>query len=198
MAAMFLASCGSNDTALEENLDDIESFDAAVNSFADGNAKDPLGYFNGLLAEVIEVDVKFHEVDRLDEMNASVEEINNTLDSCLERMSQARVALELYRGKNWPRRAEFHDLTLEWFDVVEEIVTDYLRPLATAMSKPDEDLTDEDYDLYEEYGYANEDYVEVDGRWVAFQHTFADANDFKLGTNTVDVEALIEEELASE
>ena len=30
MAAMFLASCGSNDTALEENLDDIESFDAAV------------------------------------------------------------------------------------------------------------------------------------------------------------------------
>ena len=198
MAALFLASCGSNDTALEEVLDDKDSFDAAVNSFADGNAKDAEEYFAGLLAEVIEVDVKFHETERLDEMNATPEEINAVLDSCIKLIHEAEVALELYKDKDWARRGDFHDLTIEWFGVVEEIVTDYLRPLAVAMSKPDEDLTDDDLDLYEELDYATEDYIEVDTRWVAFQHTFAAANGFQLGTNTVDVEALIEEELASE
>ena len=198
MAALFLASCGSNDTALDEILEDKEDFDAAVNSFAEGNAKDGEEYFSGLLAEVIEVDVKYREVETLDEMDAPVEKINATLDSCLHIIKEAKVALNKYKNKDWPKRAEFHDLTLEWFAGIEGLVNDYLRPLAEPMSKPDEDWTDDEIELYEEMQDAYYDFLDVDERWVEFQHTYAAANGFQLGTETIDVDALVEQDMAAE
>lgn len=196
MAALFLASCGSNDTALEDALESIEDFNDATNSFADGNAKTGEEYFQGLLASVIAADVKYREMEELDKMDASEKEITGALDSCIVIMNDARKALNKYKSKDWPKRAEFHDLTLEWFDGLEGLIKNYMRPLAKAMSKPDEDWTDEEYDLYAEYEEAYDDFLEIDERWVAFQHEYAAANGFVLGTNTIDVDALVEEDMA--
>lgn len=196
MAALFLASCGSNDTSLTDALEDIDDFDNAATSFADGNAKTGEEYFSGLLAEVINVDVKYREMEELDQMDASEKEINAALDSCLLIMKDARKALNKYKSKDWPKRAEFHDLTLEWFDGIEGMVKKYARPLAGAMSKADDEWTDEEYALYEEWQEAYNDFLEVDARWVAFQHTYAAANGFSLSSETIDVDALVEEDMA--
>ena len=196
MAALLLASCGSNDDSLEQVLDDLESFDNATNSFAEGNAKNGEEYFAGLLAVVIEVDVKYREMEELDNMDASEKEINATLDSCLMVIKESKKSLDKYKDKNWPKRAEFHDLTLEWFDGIEGMVKKYARPLAKAMSKPDEDWTDDEYAIYEEWQEAYNDFLEVDARWVAFQNEYAAANGFSLSDETIDVDALVEEDLS--
>lgn len=196
MAALLLASCGSNDDSLEQVLDDLESFDNAANSFAEGNAKNGEEYFAGLLAAVIEVDVKYREMEELDNMDASEKEINAALDSCILIIKDSKKALDKYKGKDWPKRAEFHDLTIEWFDGVEGMVKKYARPLAKAMSKADEDWTDEEYALYEEWQEAYDEFLEVDARWVAFQHDYASANGFVLSDETIDVDALVEEDLS--
>lgn len=198
MAALLLASCGGNDTSLNEILTDKSDFDNAANSFADGNAKDGEEYFAGLLAEVIKVDVKYHMISDLDEMNASEKKISAALDSVLFVMKDARKALNKYKSKNWPNRAEFHDLTLEWFDAVEELVEDYARPLVKAMAKADEDLTDDEIDLYVEWEDAYSEFLNIDQEWVDFQRTYASANGFQLSDETIDTDALKEEELANQ
>jgi hypothetical protein len=196
MAALLLASCGSNDDSLEQVLDDLESFDNATNSFAEGNAKNGEEYFSGLLAEVIEVDVKYREMEELDNMDASEKEINAALDSCLLSIKEARKAIDKYKDKDWPKRADFHELTIEWFAGIEGMVKKYARPLAKAMSKPDEEWTDDEYSLYEEWQEAYDKFLEVDARWVAFQHEYAAANGFTLSDETIDVDALVEEDLS--
>ncbi len=200
MAALFLASCGGSvDTSLDERLDDKEDIDNAANSFANGNAKDGEEYFAGLLAAVIEVDVKFREVLTLDEdETTTVEKFNATMDSCLRLIDEGRTSIDLYKNKSWPLRAEFHDLTIEWFQAVEDIVNDHFRGLAEIMVKPDEDWTDEEIDQYIEMEEAYDSYIEVDTRWVEFQKTYAAANNFLLDDNNViDVDALVEEEMAA-
>lgn len=196
---LLLGSCGeqssSNDDILGEVLTDKEDFDAAVKSFGEGGATDGREYFDGVLAEVVGVDVKFREVLSLDEMDASEEEITAVLDSAVHKIKEGREALNLYADKNWPKRAEMHDLTMEWFTSIEGLINNYLYKLAGPMSKPDDTWTDADYDLYDEYADAYENgYLEVDNRWVDFQYEYADANNFEI-SGTIDEEALVEEEL---
>jgi hypothetical protein len=202
LTALFLASCGgtnteddTQDTALNETPETQEDFEAAVVSFADGEASTGEEYFSGVLAEVIEVDVKYNEIDRLDEMNAEVAEFNAVIDSGLVLIADARVALDLYKDKDWPKRQELHDLTLEWLAAMEGLFNNHLKGLATAMSKPDEEWTKAEQKQFDAYLEAVDAYYEVDGRWVDFQYAFAAANGFEFGEETVDVEALVDEDL---
>lgn len=195
VVAMMMASCGSSDTSLDEVLEDINDIDNAANSFAEGNAKDGEEYFSGLLAEVIEVDVKYREMEELDMQDASEKEITAVLDSCLLSIKEAKKALNLYKDKDWPKRAEFHDLTLEWFAGIENMVKKYAKPLAAAMAKPDEDWTDDEYDLYDQWQEDYDEFLDLDNRWVEFQHEYAAANGFMLSSETIDVDALVEEDM---
>ena len=199
-ALIFLASCGggTENNALDDRLEDKEDFDAAAVSFADGEATTGEQYFFGVLAEVVKVDVKVLEIDDLDEMDAELSIFNETLDSCLVLIKDTRKALDLYKDKSWPKREKLHDLTNEWLSTVENIVNTYLRPLAPAMAKADEEWTDADFDLYDKYVEALDVYDEVDGRWVDFQFEFAKANGFELSeTETIDMDALVEEEMSN-
>lgn len=197
--ALFLGSCGENsssdDNILGEVLTDTEDFDAAIKSFGEGGATDGREYFDGVLAEVVEVDVKFREVLSLDDMDATEEEIVHVLDSAIHKIAEGRRALKLYEGENWPKRAEMHDLTIEWFDAVEDLINDYLYDLAGPMSTPDEEWTDENFAFYDEYVDAYEaGYLEVDSRWVDFQYEYAAANGFEI-SGTIDEDAMVEEQL---
>lgn len=198
MAALLLASCGSKDNSLENILEDKEDFDAAANSWANGNAEDGEQYFFGVQAEVIEVDVKFREIEMMDEMDADAKEIDALLDSTMLIIEESKKAMKQYDGKDWPKQKELNEITIEWFDGIEMLVKDYLRDLAPAMAKPDEDWTDEEIDLYTEYLDAYDEYLDIDERWVEFQHEYAAANGFSFGTETIDVDALVEQDMASE
>jgi hypothetical protein len=197
VSALFLASCGggNEETALDEPLETQEDFEAAVGSFADGEATTGEDYFFGVLAEVIEVDVKFNEIDRLDEMDAEVAQFNEVIDSGLILINDGRKALDLYKDKDWPKRQQLHDLTMEWFASMEGLFNNHLKGLAGPMSKPDADWTDADTKLYDDYLAALEGYYEVDGRWVDFQYEFAAANGFELSDETIDVDALVDEDM---
>ena len=198
--AMFLGSCGNStvaeDNALDAPLDDKEAFDEAIVDFSGGQASTGEQYFFGVQAEVVEIDMKLREIDQLDETDAPVEEFNATLDACIELIAKTRKSLSLYTTKDWPKRQELHDLTIEWVDAVEGLVNNYLRDLEVPMSGPDDDWTDEQYELYDKYAEAQDAYYDVDSRWVDFQYTFAAANGFQLSEETIDMDALIEEDMA--
>lgn len=200
-AMLLLASCGESSSADSDALDapitDSEDVHEAAVSFREGGAYDGQSYFSGLLAEVIEADVKFREIQKLDEIDASEEEITNVLDSAKHQMGEARKALDLYANKDWPKRGEFHTLTLEWFDVVEGIMDDYLYELAEPMSRPDDTWSQEELDFYDEYVLAYDDYIDVDGRWVDFQYVYAAANGFEIG-ELIDEEAMVEEQVSAD
>lgn len=198
LSAIVLSSCESTDNSLNKELDNNASIHNAANSFAEGNAKDAQEYFSGLLAEVIAVDIKYREMEELDIMNASEEEINASIDSCLILVNMGRKALKKYEDKTWAKRKDFHNITLEWFDGIEKMVKQYAKPLAGAMSLPDEEWTDENYELYDEWQDAYDEFLDLDARWVDYQHEFAKANGFSLATETIDVDALVDEELGRE
>ncbi|NOQ72372.1 MAG: hypothetical protein GQ574_10250 [Crocinitomix sp.] len=204
-----LGSCVDRSSDLADALGDIdmseiltddagtdEIHDAAA-GFAEGLSSTGQGYFSGLLAEVIEVDVKFKEVERMDDMDAEAEKIEETLDATLEKIDEARTAIDLYEDKTWPKRAEFHTLSVEWFDAVEDLVNDYLFDLTDQMSRPEEDWSDDEWTAYEDYLVALDSYYEVDQRWVEFQYVYAEANDFEIG-GTIDEEAMVDEAISED
>ncbi len=135
-ASLFLFSCGENgglgsdDNGLNTPITDKESIDKAAKSFAEGGATDGREYFDGVLAEVVEVDVKFREVLSLDEMDASEKRIKKVLDTAISMIEGGREALAIYKDENWPKRKEMHNLTMEWFSSVESLINDYLYDLA--------------------------------------------------------------------
>lgn len=197
-AMLVLGSCGGSETSgdINADLNTNAGVQEAAISFGEGGATNGLEYFNGLLSAVVAVDVKFNEIEKLDDMDASVGKINATIDSTFAKIAQGRAAIDLYNDKSWPKRGEFHKLTEEWFNVIERITKDYLVALAEPMSRPDDTWTDAELELYDAYALAFDDYYEVDQRWVDFQEIYAAANNFEIG-GTIDEEALIEEELGS-
>lgn len=196
VALLGLGSCGilSNSQESTEQSTESENISEAALSFGSGSATNGNEYFNGLVAAVVAVDVKFGELDRLDEMDASEKKIYSCIVSTLKKIDEGRAAIELYRDKSWPLRAEFHILTLEWFSTIENIVKRNIIPLTPVMSKPSKKMNKAESRQYDAYLAALEVYYEVDGRWVAFQYDFAAANDFTI-EGTIDEDALINEEL---
>lgn len=200
VVAMAFASCGGGETTDENPLDNLmtdnDDYQASALSFSEGGAEDGEQYFFGVLAEVVEVDVKRKEIDKLDEMDAPLEQFNQTMDSCQFYIDQTRKALDLYKDKDWPERQKLHDLTVEWLDAVDMLLNDHLRKLADPMSRPDDTWTDAELDAYDAYVAAYETYTDIDGRWVEFQFVYADANNFQLSTTeTIDMDALVEEDM---
>lgn len=195
-ATLLLASCGESNDALDTQLTDSESVEQAAISFAEGGATNGEDYFSGIVAEVVGVDVKFREVTELDKMDASAEEITAVLDEGKQKIADGRKALDMYADASWPKRKEFHDLTLEWFASIESLIDTYLYDLAAPMSKADDEWTEEEVDFYNEYIVALEEYYEVDNRWVDFQYEYASANGFEIG-GTIDEDAMVSEELES-
>ena len=193
--ALLLASCGGKENHLEDLLQDKEDFDNATLTFAEGGAETGEQYFFGVQAEVISVDVKFREVEMLDDEDAPVEEINAMLDSVNLIIKNSRSAMKKYNGKDWPLQNELNEVTNKWFDGIKMLVDDYLRPLAPAFAKPDGDWTDDEIDLYTEYLDAYDEYLEIDEEWVNFQYDYASANGFTFGSETIDVDALVNEDM---
>jgi hypothetical protein len=183
----------SNSQVLTGQITDSEELQEAALSFSEGGATNGNEYFNGLVAAVVAVDVKFGEIDRLDEMDGSEKQIYDCINLTLKKIEEGRAGIELYKDKKWPKRAEFHVLTLEWFATVENIVKTNLTPLVAAMTKPADEMSDTESTQYDAYFVALEAYYEVDGRWVDFQYEYADANDFTI-EGTIDEEAIMEEE----
>ncbi len=193
--ALVMVSCGGEaDEALNENISSAEDMEAATVSFADGGAVDGQSYFSGLVAEVVAVDVKLKEIDKLDEADGTAEEINTVIDTALYQIEHARKALNVYKDKDWPQRKEFHELTLEWMSTVEMLFTDHISGLAEPMSRPYDTWSDKENDAYDAYAEAYELYIDVDNRWVDFQYVYASANNFEIG-GTIDEEAIANEEL---
>lgn len=197
-AVLFLGSCGesADSDALTGALTDASDVQEAVKSFADGGATNGEEYFSGILAAVVDVDVKLREVMRMDEMDSPEDKINDVLDSTLAKIDAGRNAINVYKSESWPKRAEFHTLTMEWFATVENLVNDYLIDLAEPMSRADDTWSQEELDFYDEYLVAYEAYLEVDGRWVDFQYVYAAANGFTI-EGTIDEEAMVDEELSA-
>jgi len=193
----FLASCGNSvdNTALQTPMEDKEDFEEATVSFEDGGATNGEEYFFGVQAEVVEIDVMLREVDNFDEIDASEEEFNIHYDTMLVMIENCKKAMNLYDGKGWPMQQDLEDLTIEWLDAVAGLVNDYLYKLAKPMSVPDDKWKDADFDLYDEYLVALEAYYEVDNRWVDMQYTYAEANGFELSDETIDMDAMIEEDM---
>lgn len=194
----FMASCGNqpDNDALNQIMESQDDFQEATVSFEDGGATNGEEYFFGVQAEVVEIDLKLREVENLDEMDATVEEFNTHYDTMLVMVEDCKKAMDKYKGKGWPKQDELQALTIEWVDAVKGLVNDYLKKLAAPMSVPDDQWKDADFDLYDEYLLAYETYLEVDSRWVDFQYEFASANGFQLSDETIDMDALIEEDMA--
>lgn len=194
----FLASCGNqpDNEALNQIMEDNTDFVEATVSFEEGGATNGEEYFFGVQAEVVEIDVKLREVENLDEMDATAEEFGIHYDTMLVMIEDCKTAMKQYEGKGWPKQDQLQALTIEWVDAVKGLVNDHLKALAAPMSIPDDQWKDKDLELYDEYLVAYEAYLEIDSRWVDFQYEFADANGFELSSETIDTDALIEEDMA--
>lgn len=199
---LLLGSCGGSSSEIDMN--DVLTQDPGTNEihdaaagFSEGLSSTGQQYFSGLLAEVIEVDVKFKEVERMDDLDADAEKIKETLDATLNKIDEGREAIALYESENWPQRAEFHTLTEEWFDTIENLVNDHLYDLAEQLSRPEDTWTQDDWTTYEMYLVDLEAFYEVDKRWVAFQFIYADANKFEIG-QPIDEEAMVNDAMVDD
>lgn len=170
-------SCGGEEEQTEEVSEDHPEIDLP---FEEGGAKTPNAYFDGVVLQVKAVDNKLRHVFDLDEMNASTDSITSELDSMKTMIAEAKGVLKLYEDKDWPKRDEFQNLTLDWYNGMEHLVMDYLYTMAEPMSRPDKTWTTEEQDFYDEYAEAYYEFYEVDQAWVEFQAEFAEANNFKL------------------
>jgi hypothetical protein len=196
-----VSSCGNsgdtevNNDALNEVMESQDDFVEATISFEEGGATTGEEYFFGVQAEVVEIDVKLREIDDLDEMDATEEEFTTQLDTMLVMIEHCKKAMDLYAGKDWPKRQELHDLTIEWVDAVAMLINDHLRGMTKVMSVSSDDLSKKELALYDKYNKAYEIYDEVDGRWIDMQYEYADANGFELSDEGIDMDALIEEDM---
>ncbi|MFT4602003.1 MAG: hypothetical protein ACI857_002189 [Arenicella sp.] len=196
--AVLLMSCGegsSDDLDITENSS-IDEINEAAASFNDGGATDAETYFQGLVAEVVKIDVHFHEIASLDEIDAEEDDFLKVLDSTVHYIAEGRKGIDMYSSEDWSKRAEFHELTLQWFASIEGLVNDYLYDLAGPMSRADESWTDEENALYEEYANAYSGFSAIDEDWMDFQYEFAAANGFELSVEGYDEGAMIDEELS--
>lgn len=202
MLSILLFSCNStqdkeaNTEALNEQLTSSTNIKEASKSFAQGGATNSEEYFSGLLSSVVEIDVKLREIVRLDETDAAVNKINAVLDTTLSKIEQGRKAIKLYQNEDWPKRAEFHEITEEWYTAVEGLINDHYRQLAEPMSRDMNTWTAEEMQAYEAYLDAFDLYLDIDNRWIDFQDVYAEANEFIL-EGTINEEAMLEEELIS-
>lgn len=198
---VLVASCNnadSNHDALNQtHMTSNDDFHNAAVAFEDGGALDGYEFFVGVQAEVVEADVFFNEIDTLDKMNVDAARIVSNIDTIKVIAEHCKTAMNLYDDKNWPKRQELEDLTIEWLDVVVELCETYLRPLAVAMSKADEEWTDEELELYEKYIEAIDLYYDVDSRWVDFQYEYAAANNFEMTDQGIDINELINEDMSN-
>lgn len=172
-----------------------DDFSQASIDFAKGEATNGEEYFFGVLSAVIGIDVKFNAITVLDEIDAHPDEFITYLDTIIVLIEDCKAAMKLYEGKGWNNQEKLQALTIEWVDAVKTLVVDHLYGLVVPFSTPDEDWKKADTKLYDNYILALEYYYEVDTRWVDFQYEFAAANGFELSTETIDVDALIEEEM---
>ncbi|OFZ65662.1 MAG: hypothetical protein A3D92_00510 [Bacteroidetes bacterium RIFCSPHIGHO2_02_FULL_44_7] len=177
---------------LTQILDEKIHFEAATASFRQGNATSGEEYFSGLLSEIILVDVAYRTIEELDEADAPVEEIRAAIDKCLADIHASKLAIAAYDENKWPKQNTFNLISFAWLEGIAGMAENYAKPLAEAMSKPDDQWTDEEYSIYESWQSTYEVFLEVDAKWVAFQHEYAEANGFTLSNETIDVDALIE------
>ncbi|MEX1000549.1 MAG: hypothetical protein WDZ35_00390 [Crocinitomicaceae bacterium] len=198
-ALMLWTSCGegeSEENVFDEAATDLADFDKTAKSFSEGGAKTGREYFLGVQAEVIEVDVKLREVNKLDQNNVAEEKIISVLDTALALIKDAKKAMEVYEAGTWPKQDELHQLTIDWFDVVADLIENHLYELAEPMSRPDDTWTDEEIARYDVYSEAYNSFYEIDNEWIDFQTVYADANNFKL-KGTIDEDAMVDEEVAN-
>lgn len=177
-----LISCGG-DTEETETVEDEPEVDLP---FEQGGAKNAEDYFSGVVSHVKRVDAKLRYIRDLDDMDASVDSINTELDSILYLTEEDKKILKMYESKEWPKTADFQELTMNWYASVEMLVNDHFYKLAEPMSRPDKTWSPQDKELYYEYETAYfDDFFVTDKEWVAFQKEFAAANDISLGTDTL-------------
>jgi len=172
--------------------EDKSDYFEATASFRQGKASTGEEYFSGLLAEIILVDVAYRTIEELDQVDAPAEEIRKAIDLCLEYIHASKFAISVYDENRWPKQKTFNIISFAWLEGIGAMLENYAKPLAEAMSKPDDQWTDEQYSIYESWQSAYDVFLEVDANWVAFQHEYAKANDFTLSDETIDVDALIE------
>lgn len=164
-----------------------------ASTFAMGRAESGIVYFQGVLAGIVLADLDIRRFDALDEQNAPVADFVKNGESCLMHIAALRESMTFYTNAGWPLSAKFHELTIAWLDCVEGLVKNHYFKLGEAFSKADEDMTDEEWDLYEEFYLAQTIYFEVDQEWVDFQFEFAEANGFEIGF-LIDEDAMLETE----
>lgn len=177
--------------SLEENIESYEDFERAAEMFYDGEANSGKGYFSGVLAEVILIDIQYQRIEVLDLEDAPEHEIMKTFDACLEQIIHCRTAIKQYSGENWPKKSELNQFTFQWISHVEAILNEFAKPLAKALAKPDDEWTDEELALYDDWVTKEADFLIVDDEWVDFQAVYAEANGFSLDENaTIDVQGM--------
>lgn len=173
---------------IERELQDLKD---EAESFAQGNAADGFVYFQGILAQLVLIDLDIRRFEILDDKNASVKKITENGDTCLTSIKALHESMAFYTEASWPLREQMHENTVRWLNSVEILVNEYYFKMAEALSRSDDTWTDADWEFYERYLVAMENYYTVDEEWVEFQYEYAEANDFEIGW-IIDEDALLE------
>ncbi len=179
------------ENTLDSSMVELPDFVMSCEAFEQGEASTGEQYFTGLLAEVIRIDVYYQKMIAADNRDASAQTITSIIDSALISIESTRKALDVYLDKDWPKRKTFHYLTIQWIEAMEAMLINYAKPLTIPMSRPDETWTDQEIEIYDEWLSTYELYLELDSHWVAFQNEYAEANGFTLGTETIDIDELM-------
>lgn len=196
-----MTACSVDESSLEDwenwadentQMDDIEE---NVEDFANGEVYSGRGFFNGLLSENLDCDVKFHEVEALADEGATVEELHAAIDVCLDVCNNAMAAYKMNKKADWPLAQEYLDLSKDWTETVMWICEDYLYDMAEVWNTDWDAMTDEQLDLWDEYDLAMEEFWEVDWEWVDYQEVYAAANGFELSEDGIDVDDLVGEDM---
>lgn len=166
----------------EESPTTVEEYRKNTRPLADGEVTTALGYFEGVLGYVMQIDAHFLKFEKLDKEDAPLASFNANTNTCRSLIFDLRRAMGLYANQNWQKRKEFNAITEKWISIIEELLAKYLVPLSEPMSRPDDSWTKKELKLYDEkYLSAYDRYLKIDQAWVDFQTVFAEANNFTLG-----------------
>lgn len=199
-AGALLAACSSSSDEMEDWLNDLESttienLEEQSEDFASGLVYSASTFFDGMVAENVEVSIKFQEIEDIYYEGGTAEEITARIDDCVEQANHCLAALEMNSDADYPQAQAWLDLSEEWTNAVLDLCNNYCYDMVEVWTTDYDGLTDEQLTLWDDYDMAYDEWYDLDYDWVEFQDVFADANGILLSDEGYDIDELAEQDM---
>ncbi len=188
-AALLMVACGEDKKEPETEL---EATEQQAQEAAEEGVFTPLGFNDGIMANITLLDVKMLELEDMDYADTTEEAIIATADASIAEADKVIEALGKFDIIG-TKGQDFMDVAMGFSKAFRDVAQGY-KDLADVFATPDDEWTDEHWDRYDTFSMeAEEVFAQFDSDFIDMQLEYFDLNGLTAG-ETVDVEAIYDEQ----